>query len=528
MTVIFRILGAIALASLVVLFVYIRSRDMFANGQFIINAKGGVVMLDFGGGRGFVGGRDVGVPVPQMIFKAEAENSVVAPAADLSIATTVPPKLPEGNALATTVPPKLPEGNALATTVPPKLPEGNALATTVPPKLPEGSASWNFDIKKVAGGTSMRVHFNGVPLQIKGVNWLGFQDRHFIPGELWKFSMKSAFGFLKKNGFNAIKVPVSADFIRLMDDPKAIVGPNANVIDRTALPFTADDSDCSGKTAEYVFNKFMRLAYDHGMLVALSLHNLDARQPQPEALWYGSATSHGTPVDRNDIVGLWLKLVDKCRQHPHMFLVDLKSTPPGVGSWDAWKEGAEFLGKAVLAKNPGLLIGVQGGGQEGVDLSEARDKPIALPADRVIYLASVPGSDSADMKWIANGIVQTQKLEGDCDKMFGFLEERGSCVMVGKWGGYMGTCDTARVLDPKCGKSGTDDLYVNRALATHIAEKGYSTFYWCLNADNVETGGLVDSTYDFDRNAFSTKLETVSIAHPKPTEFDFEGKRVKA
>lgn len=489
MAVIFRILGAIVVASLVALFVYIRNRDMFANGQFIINAKGGVVMLDFGGGRGFVGKAAVGVP--QM---ALAEESVPV----VTITTTAPPQVS-------------PQGSA-------------SIATTAPPlvKAPEGNASWNFEIKKVAGGNSMRVHFNGAPVQIKGVHWLGFHDRHLIPGELWKFSMKSAFGFLKKHGFNAIKVPVSADFIRLMDDPKAIVGPNANVIDRTLLPFTAEDSDCSGKTAEYVFNKFMRLAYDHGMIVALSLHNLDARRPQPEAQWYGTVTSHGTPVNRDDIVGLWLKLVDKCRPHPHMFCVDLKSRTEGT--WDAWKEGAQFLGKAVLAKNPGLLIGVQG----GVDLSGAKDKPIDLPADRLVYLASVPGPDSFDMKWIANGIVQTKKIEDDCNNMFGFLAERGSCVMVGKWGGYMGTCDSARVFDPKCGRSGTGDMYVNRALAAHVAEKGYGTFYWCLNADNAETGGLVDSTYDFDHMAFATKLETVSIAHPKPTEFDFEGKQVRA
>jgi len=252
------------------------------------------------------------------------------------------------------------------------------------------------------------------------------------------------------------------------------------------------------------------------------LHNLDARRPQPEALWYGTVTSRGTGVNRNDVVGLWLKLVDKCRPHPHMFCVDLKSRVEGT--WDAWKEGAEFLGKAVLGKNPGLLIGVQG----GVDLSGAKDKPIALPADRVMYLASVPGPDSFDMKWIANGIVQTKKIEDDCNKMFGFLTERGSCVMVSKWGGYMGTCDTARLLDPKCGKSGMDDMFVNRALATHFAEKGYGTFYWCLNADNAEVGGLVDSTYDFDHNAFTAKLETVSIAHPKPSELDFERKSVKA
>jgi hypothetical protein len=493
MTVIFRILGAIALASLVALFIYIRNRDMFANGQFIINAKGGVVMLDFGGGRGFVSKPPV--VLPQMALKAE--DSVALPPAKADVTTAAPP------ATAAVI---------TATPLPPP----------VKAQVQQGNANWNFEVKKVAGSNLMRVHFNGMPIQIKGVNWLGFQDRHLIPGELWKFSMKSAFGFLKKHGFNAIKVPVSADFIRLMDDSKAIVGPNANVIDRTLLPFTAEDSDCSGKTAEYVFNKFMRLAYEHGMLVALSLNNLDARRPQPEALWYGTVTSHGTPVNRDDIAGLWLKLVDKCRPHPHMFCVDLKSRVEGT--WDEWKAGAEFLGKAVMAKNPGLLIGVQG----GVDFSGARDKPIDLPADRVVYLASAPGPDNVDMKWIANGIVQTQKIEDDCNKMFGFLAERGSCIMVGKWGGYMGTCDAARVLDPKCGRSGIDDMYVNRALAAHIAEKGYGTFYWCLNADNAEAGGLVDSTYDFDHNAFAVKLETVSIAHPKPSEMDFEEKSVKA
>ncbi len=517
MTIIFQILGAIALVSLVALFVYIRNRDMFANGQFIINAKGGVVMLDFGGGRGFVSKPPVVTPQ----VKAEAVSAVgtVAPQ---------PVKAEAVSAVGTVAPSPVVKAEAVSAvgTVAPS-PVVKAEASTVAPlKAPvqQGNANWNFEIKKVSGDGDnlMRVHFNGTPVKIKGVNWLGFQDKYLVPGELWKFSMKSAFGFLKKHGFNAIKVPVSADFIRLMDDPKAIVGPNANVVDRTLLPFTAEDSDCSGKTAEYVFNKFMRLAYEHGMLVALCLQNLDARRPQPEELWYGTVTSHGTVVDRDGIVGLWLKLVDKCRPHPNMFCVDLKSRVEGT--WDAWKEGAEFLGKAVLTKNPGLLIGVQA----GVDLSGARDKPLALPADRVVYLATAPGPDSLDMKWISKGIVQTQKIEDDCNKMFGFLAERGSCVMVGKWGGYMGTCDTARVLDPKCGKSGMDDMYVNRALATHIAEKGYGTFYWCLNADNAEAGGLVDSTYDFDHKAFTAKLEIVSIAHPTPSELDFEGKSVKA
>lgn len=500
---VFRAFGALALAALIVLY-YIRSKaamDMFSNGQFIINAKGGVVMLDFGGGNGFGGtGRLIQSGFRTLTPEGELE--------DPSPQTT-------------------PEAPPAPTAAPP-----SAIPATT--SAPRPAREWRFQIKKTAEGRP-KLHLNGVAITIKGVNWLGFNDRYMIPGELWKFSMQSAFAFLKKHGFNAVKLHVSADFIRLMDDPKVLVGANANVVDRMPLPFTDADRDCDGKTPWYVLRKFIDLADTNNMLVMLCMSNFDARRPQPEAAWFDTTlvTSHDTTVNKEDIRALCVKLVDKCRPYPHVFAIDMKSEPWGM-TWGAWKEGVEYLGRAVLDKNPGLLISVGGvansgaaAGSWGQDLGGAKDKPIVLQVrgdDRVIYSVTILGPDvpgSASENWIANGIVQTSALEGDCNKLFEFLGEQGAFAIVGKWGGYMGTCDTERLSEPRCGKSGTADMFVNRVLAQHLGEKGYDNFFWCLNANDQATGGLVDGTYDFDNKAYPIKLEVTSLACPRPTAFDF-------
>ena len=62
------------------------------------------------------------------------------------------------------------------------------------------------------------------------------------------------------------------------------------------------------------------------------------------------------------------------------------------------------------------------------------------------------------------------------DEHFGFVQQRtGSAIVVGAWGG---TYEAA------------DKLWQQAAVA-YFAERGISSFYFCLNPGSVDTGGLL-------------------------------------
>merc|ERR1712070_630527 len=88
--------------------------------------------------------------------------------------------------------------------------------------------------------------------------------------------------------------------------------------------------------------------------------------------------------------------------------------------------------------------------------------------------------------------------------MGGYLcEESDRCICLGEWGGF--------------GKKGSKDLKWQCELAKYIRKRMMgNNFYWCLNPDSADTGGLLNKNWDLTK-PISTKLQLLRFVQPFPS-----------
>jgi endoglucanase len=83
------------------------------------------------------------------------------------------------------------------------------------------------------------------------------------------------------------------------------------------------------------------------------------------------------------------------------------------------------------------------------------------------------------------------------------LDAIGPAVVIGEWGGKA--------------QPGTPDLTWQRALAEYLAASDVTdTFYWCVNPNSGDTGGLLADDWNTPVDA---KLEIINVACPAPSSF---------
>ena len=108
-------------------------------------------------------------------------------------------------------------------------------------------------------------------LRIKGVSWFGMEGPICHPGGLWHRPLEDYAAFLRKHGFNAVRIPLAADAITgLMDHPCLIIPAEHKVAARGNNP------DLYGLTYLDELARFVELLGNHGILVLLDMHVVEA------------------------------------------------------------------------------------------------------------------------------------------------------------------------------------------------------------------------------------------------------------
>jgi endoglucanase len=145
--------------------------------------------------------------------------------------------------------------------------------------------------------------------------------------------MNSIFDLMVKLGINAVRVPFSAEFALGMDTLR----PTA--INASANPTLAT------MTAGQVLDVFVDGCMKRNILVMPDMHRLEAKGGITE-LWYNDQYPESKVIDG------WLKMVNRYKNHPHVFAADLKNEPHGACTWDGWSSAATRIGNAILQLNP--------------------------------------------------------------------------------------------------------------------------------------------------------------------------------
>jgi len=164
-------------------------------------------------------------------------------------------------------------------------------------------SKWKYKIV----GTKLTL--NGKPLNIRGINWYGFEEKQMLPELLYDYSMAELFQALAESHINAVRICMSAEYMEYFDKPDVLCGNKGVVIrnsatdHKTVEKYTvtpentlvkADasntnvakysyisevDKDLNGKNPAYALDKFFKLAYKHNMLVMVDLHTYTATPP---------------------------------------------------------------------------------------------------------------------------------------------------------------------------------------------------------------------------------------------------------
>lgn len=197
---------------------------------------------------------------------------------------------------------------------------------------------------------------------------------------------------------------------------------------------------------------------------------------------------------------------------------DVFNEPHGA-RWADWAGVASQLGDFVLSKCARWLVFVEGVAHEGrggkgeffwgENLEGAASHPVRLSTpDKLVYSPHVygPGDGSEDhhMPYF-DGKDFPSNLDAIWERHFGYLaaaagQQPQHTVVVGEWGGIY---------------VGRDQAWQDQ-FAGFLRRKRLSSFYWCLNPNSADTGGLLDAQWTSPEQAKLHMLNSLPSTPLRP------------
>ena len=338
---------------------------------------------------------------------------------------------------------------------------------------------------------------DGKQVWLTGVNWFGYNTGTNTFDGLWNSQLAPTIKSIADHGFNLIRVPMSAELLlqwKAKDYPKA----NYNNAYNPAL---------NEMNSLQIFDYFLKLAEENGMKVMPDIHSAETNASGHNVnLWYTDKIS----VDKYYEALEWM--ADRYKGNDTIIAFDLKNEPHGkpdegknAAIWndskDAnnWKYVAETAAAKVLAKNPNVLIMIEGteiypknskGDYSSKDkddyyfnwwggnLRAVKDFPIDLGKyqNKLVYSPHDYGPTVYEQPWF-EGSYDFDSLMKDCwqDNWFYIHKENKAPLLIGEWGGFM--------KDP--------NLKWMTYMRKLIKDNHLNHTFWCFNANSGDTGGLV-------------------------------------
>lgn len=327
-----------------------------------------------------------------------------------------------------------------------------------------------------------------IPFFIKGSSWYGMEEEGRVLGGFDKTSVLKVLNFLAKNNFNAVRVPLSVE----------------NIMDKSQSQIMSNIANSDYIADNYIdfLRTFTRQAAKKGILVLLDIHRLDNRDITSKGYWYS------TDIPEIRLKRAWEKLCKRLGDEWNIMGADLFNEP-----WDAlwgnanktedWKAAAEELGDQIHEECPSWTLFIQGvGGRPNVthtnvfwaeNLRVMEHKPPELKLrNKVVLSPHVYGPGVHNQTYF-----ETENFPGNMpdiwDDHFGTVHnETGFATVVGEWGGFY---------------TGKDKIWQDKFFE-YLAEKGMGFFYWCVNPESGDTGGLLQKDWMKPEHAKLKLLES--------------------
>ena len=351
---------------------------------------------------------------------------------------------------------------------------------------------------------------NGKQVWLTGVNWFGYNTGTNTFDGLWNSQMRSTVKGIADHGFNLIRVPISAELLNQWsrgEYPKA----NYN---------NAYNPEMNAMNSLQIFDYFLTLAEENGLKVMPDIHCAETNAMGHNVnLWYTDK------VSVEDYYHALEWLADRYKNNDTIIAIDIKNEPhgkpyegSGAAIWNNskdknnWKYTAEQAAARILAKNPNVLIMVEGteiyskknGSYSstndadyyfnwwGGNLRGVRDYPVNLGKyqNKLVYSPHDYGPTVYEQPWFQGGF-DYNSLIRDCwqDNWLYIQKENIAPLLIGEWGGFM--------REP--------NLKWMTCMRQLIKEYHLNHTFWCYNANSGDTGGLVlddFTTWDTEKYNF--------------------------
>ncbi len=350
---------------------------------------------------------------------------------------------------------------------------------------------------------SALVDSNGNRVILTGINWFGLETESFAPHGLWARSLESFLDQIQELGFNTIRLPYSNELF----EPSSL--PNSINYDL--------NPDLEGLTGLEIMDKIIEGAGSRGIRVILDRHRPDSHA-QSE-LWYTDM------VDEERWISDWVMLAERYKGNDTVIGMDLHNEPHGPATWGTgdlttdWRLAAERAGNAILAVNPDLLIIVQGVEQYegdwywwGGNLTGAGDYPVRLDLpDQLVYSTHVYGPGVYPQPWFSDAEFP-ENLPEIWESHWAYLvHENIAPVIIGEFGGRSVGEDPEGIWQ--------------RTLVSYLRDNNLSYYYWTLNPNSGDTGGLLLDDWqsiDTEKQDLLSEFQFPSIGSEVPVPESIE------
>ena len=281
--------------------------------------------------------------------------------------------------------------------------------------------------------------------------------------------------FLVDKGFNAIRFPFNHQSM-LSAEP-------------IELPGTLKAKTLRGLTYPQMFLRLAQHAAKHGILVMLTCHRTTPGAWPGDGLWYDK------DISEEDVLDSWDIVADELCAQWNVFAADLQNEPSkaswGKGRNTDWDKAAERIGNHVLSKCPRWLIMVEGVGYNpgaphaddasmgfwwGENLVGVKVAPVTLSDQKRLVYSPHSYGPSVYMHEYFEEENFPHNMDAIWNSHFGFAKQAtGQAIVIGEMGGFY---------------KGKDQVWQDWAI-DKCRREGYGVFYFELNPDSIDTGGIL-------------------------------------
>eukprot|EP00177_Eucheuma_denticulatum_P002978 GFKZ01005357.1.p2 GENE.GFKZ01005357.1~~GFKZ01005357.1.p2 ORF type:complete len:470 (-),score=45.51 GFKZ01005357.1:1860-3269(-) len=312
------------------------------------------------------------------------------------------------------------------------------------------------------------------PFMIKGFSWFGMEEDGKLPGGFDRRPVDDIYRFAKEHNFNAIRLPLSVENLlhNELITSSSFVNPHV-----------------SGQRYIDVVKTLIQKAADHNILILLDMHRLENHEIQSAGFWYSER------VPEESLFFVWKKLCEHVGDEWNVLGADIYNEP-----WDSlwnspnksedWKQASERLGNFIHQECPSWTIVIEGVGTRAKgtklhtfwseNLRVMQSAPPKLTLQSKVILSPHVYGPSVHMQEYFEADDFTKDMPGIWDDHFGEASRAtGLATVIGEWGGKYEGKD----------KEWQDTFF------PYVMKRKIPFFYWCLNPNSADTGGLLEDDW---------------------------------